>query len=175
VGSAVFSLRWIAANTDVAIRRALEVGIVLSLVACIVAALAEVLSRYLSFLPIEVAWPDEMARGMMAWLAFLGAALLIQSDEHIRLEVPKGWLGGNRGLVMRSLLADTLLIGGLLVVTWSAFEVTVSNASVTLTTIPVPLAVMSASILVGSGCQLYFSLGRLIADIRSARERWTAA
>jgi TRAP-type C4-dicarboxylate transport system permease small subunit len=161
-----------AKAVDAWIQRVLEVALVLTLAACVAAALTAAISRYLPELPIYMAWPDEMARGMMAWMTFLGAAILIRDNEHIRLEVPPGWFGGARGTIVRSMIADFLLVGGLVVVVWSAYAVTASDASVTLTTMQAPLALISGSILVGTLCQFYFGLRQLIRDLRNMRTRW---
>ncbi len=51
----------------------------------IVLTIAQVLSRYLMKFPI--AFSEELARILFIWISFLGAAMVMKEDEHIRLDV----------------------------------------------------------------------------------------
>ncbi len=54
-------------------------------VGVIVLTIAQVLSRYLMKFPI--AFSEELARILFIWISFLGAAMVMKDDEHIRLDV----------------------------------------------------------------------------------------
>jgi TRAP-type C4-dicarboxylate transport system permease small subunit len=164
----------VATALDTVLVRSTELALATTLGACVIAALAQAVARYTPWLPIYVAWPDEMARAMMAWMTFLGAALLVHEDGHIRIELPPTWLGGARGMLVRSLVADVGLVAGVGVVGWSALQLVVSDASAQMVTMPISLALMSGSILVGALLQLYFGLRKMVSDVEAIRGRWLA-
>ena len=55
------------------------------------AALAQVLFRYVLQLPVP--WTEELARTLFTWSMLFGIAVAIRRDEHIRVEVLTGRLG----------------------------------------------------------------------------------
>ena len=54
-------------------------------IAVIFLTIAQVLSRYVMKFPI--AFSEELARILFIWISFLGAAMVMKDDEHIRLDV----------------------------------------------------------------------------------------
>ena len=127
----------------------------------LLSALMSVAGRYVSALAFGADWADETARGMIAWLTFTAAAILIRDDEHIKLEV----LG--RGLPpwaiwLRLTVADVLVTVGLGIVAWSAIAVVRSDSSRALASMPLPAATVSSSILVGTMLQIYFMVRRIV-------------
>lgn len=57
----------------------------LAFIAMFVAALAQVLFRYV--LHVSVPWTEELARVLFTWSMLLGIAIAIRRDEHIRVEL----------------------------------------------------------------------------------------
>jgi TRAP-type transport system small permease protein len=160
---------------DRAVVAVLNVALVLTLSVCVVAGLVQVSARLLPMLPIYVAWPDEMARGSMAWMTFLGAAVLVKRREHIQLGV-LGLISTGTVGVLRRLVSDLVVIASLVIVTYTAVNVVASDFAVSMATIPASSAVMSGSILVGTVGQLYFAtvmlvgtLGTLVGKHRAQR------
>ena len=127
----------------------------------LISALMSVAGRYVPALAFGADWSDETARGMIAWLTFSAAAILVRDDDHIRLEVlTRGqppWVAW-----LRMTISDVLTTMGLGVVAWSAITVARSDTSRMLASLPLPAVTFSASILVGSGLQIYFMVRRIV-------------
>ncbi|HEX7073949.1 MAG TPA: TRAP transporter small permease [Hyphomicrobiaceae bacterium] len=71
--------------------RNLEINIAaLALVAFIVLASAQVISRYGLNRPIP--WIEEVSAILLIWMTFIGAAWLVRKDRHIRVELLEEWV-----------------------------------------------------------------------------------
>jgi TRAP-type C4-dicarboxylate transport system permease small subunit len=54
----------------------------------IVVTLFQVLSRYI--FPVPISFTEEVGRFLFIWISFLGAAIVMNRDEHIRLDLFQG-------------------------------------------------------------------------------------
>jgi TRAP-type C4-dicarboxylate transport system permease small subunit len=89
-------------------------GSALLIVLCLVATL-QVVGRYLFATPL--AWTEEFATIIFAWLVFVGCALALKKREHFVIEIFVDLLpGAPQRLVRRLALALVLLVSGGLVV-----------------------------------------------------------
>jgi TRAP-type transport system small permease protein len=52
--------------------------------------LFQVLSRYI--FPVPISFTEEVGRFLFIWISFLGAAIVMNRDEHIRLDLFQGWV-----------------------------------------------------------------------------------
>ena len=154
-GRATGSVEWFVAGT---------------LAICMGAALIQVAARYLPFLPISIAWPDELARGTMAWMTFVGAAIVARDRGHMALELPESFVPAPLRPI-RMVFIDLVMIAGLLVVIRGGLAIAISDFPVRLTTMPLSAAIMSSAVLVGSALQLLWVLTWLVKDIRSLMSR----
>jgi len=134
---------------------------VVALVAGLLSALMSVAGRYVTALAFGADWADEAARGMIAWLTFSAAAILIRDDEHIKLEIVGRWMPP-WVIWLRVTITDVLITVGLGVVAWSAISVVRSDSSRTLASMPLSAATVSSSILVGTVLQIYFMIQRIL-------------
>lgn len=71
-----------------ALDRALEVIAVAALASLVLLTQFQVLSRYLFSVPI--AFSEEVGRFLFIWTSFLGAAIVMRRNEHIRLDLFQG-------------------------------------------------------------------------------------
>jgi len=74
------------------IRKALFSGVLewvslLAFAALIVLTVIQVLSRYVLKMPVT--FTEEMGRFLFIWVSFLGAALVMKNDSHMRLDILK--------------------------------------------------------------------------------------
>lgn len=109
--------------------RLIERGIAVALL--VVASLAvsiQVPIRYGLYEYFRAGWSDELARLMLVWLVFWGAAILQRTDEHISMPLLVNRLPGRLKRVAR-LFGDlcTLAVLGLLV--WYGYDVASGSAS----------------------------------------------
>lgn len=73
----------------------------------VILCIAQVIFRYV--LSISVNWTEELARAMFVWLAFLGSAVTLIRNEHIRIDfllrrLP-GWMHTVGELIIYTLIA----------------------------------------------------------------------
>jgi TRAP-type C4-dicarboxylate transport system permease small subunit len=68
--------------------RTLEAAAIISFAGLIFMTLFQVLSRYIFSVPI--AFSEEVGRFLFIWISFLGAAIVMERNEHIRLDVFAG-------------------------------------------------------------------------------------
>ncbi len=66
----------------------LELSAILAFAGLIVLTLFQVLSRYLFTFPI--AFSEEVGRFLFIWTSFLGSAIVMKKNEHIRLDLLQG-------------------------------------------------------------------------------------
>ncbi|HSB69165.1 MAG TPA: TRAP transporter small permease [Candidatus Methylomirabilis sp.] len=77
-------------------------------------------------LGVSSVWSEELARFLYVWLVFLGAALLIRDDEHIRVGVLTDRMGKRAGSMLR-ILTILLTLPFVGVLTWGAWTNTWLN------------------------------------------------
>lgn len=75
--------RWIITGLDEAILR-------LSLIAFIVLALLQIITRYVFNAPLQ--WTEEVAVFVLIWMTYIGGWVLLRNDGHVRLEIVENLL-----------------------------------------------------------------------------------
>ncbi len=82
----------------------------------------QVVMRYVLNSPLS--WPEELARYLMIWATFIGAALLVREDGHVRLDYFRGLLRGKLRLFAEIIdrLAAGLFLLSLLWGSWLLLE-----------------------------------------------------
>ncbi|MFA6505804.1 MAG: TRAP transporter small permease [Treponemataceae bacterium] len=71
-----------------AIDKALEILGIVSFAILVLLTLFGVISRYL--FPVPIAFGEEVGRFLFIWTSFLGAAIVMKKNEHIRLDIFQG-------------------------------------------------------------------------------------
>jgi len=131
------------------LRRAEDATLLVVAVALIAAVLLQVLSRYAVGRYVSLAWTDEIARGLMIWLTFIGAAVLERERDHIRVTLAID-LMGPRGRAFADILSDILCAAFLVLVLVSVFDTLRADFSAVMLSVPLPLAVVSVALALGS-------------------------
>jgi TRAP-type C4-dicarboxylate transport system permease small subunit len=117
--------RWaLVARNEVAVKRQLERFNAFLLCIMFLTTLFQVIARVV--LGISSVWSEELARFLYVWVVFLGAALLIRNDEHIRVGLLTDRLGGRAGSMFR-ILTILLTLPFVGVMTWGAWTNTWLN------------------------------------------------
>lgn len=75
--------KWIMSGLDEAILR-------LSLVAFIVLALLQIITRYVMNAPLQ--WTEEVAVFVLIWMTYIGGWVLLRKNAHVRLEIVESLL-----------------------------------------------------------------------------------
>jgi TRAP-type C4-dicarboxylate transport system permease small subunit len=75
--------KWIVSGLDEAILR-------LSLVAFIVLALLQIITRYVMNAPLQ--WTEEVAVFILIWMTYIGGWVLLRKNAHVRLEIVESLL-----------------------------------------------------------------------------------
>lgn len=90
-------------------------------------------------------WPDELIGNMLAALTFIGAALAMRDDEHIRVRLLESLLSVKKALAVR-VLADVVSIWFLLTVAWVSWPIVQRMWRFDLTTLPVPVGIFMITV-----------------------------
>jgi TRAP-type C4-dicarboxylate transport system permease small subunit len=140
------------------------VAIIVIAIPLVASVTLQVISRYFGLgLLLPLAWTDELARSLMPWLTFIGAAILERNRDHIRVTIITDLLG-RRSKAALAFLGDALCAIFLVVVLFSSFETLQSDWVTTLLTMPVSLTFVSLSLTVGSLAMLCHIALRLLAQ-----------
>ncbi len=144
-----------------------NVALLVVVAGLIVSVLLQVMSRYALGNYLSLAWTDEVARGLVAWLTFIGAILLDRDGEHIHVTIVVDLLG-EKAREAVGVLTDLLCIAFLVLVLVSAVGSVAADAQSLMVSVPIPLAAVSVSLVVGSVMMLLHVCVRLylrVADL----------
>jgi TRAP-type C4-dicarboxylate transport system permease small subunit len=113
-------------------------------------------------------WTDEVSRFLMVWLAALGWIMASRKRAHIRIRffvglLPASW---QRGTELAMQAAVTLF--GFLVVRYGV-DLVVRNYNLEATTLPIPMSVMYAPVVVAGFATMLQGLSEVIDVLRPAR------
>jgi TRAP-type C4-dicarboxylate transport system permease small subunit len=130
----------------------------------IVSVLLQVISRYALGNHLSLAWTDEVARSLVAWLTFLGAVLLDRDGEHIHVTIVVDLLGDKARTVV-GVLTDMMCLAYLALVLVSAIGSVEADAYSTMVSIPIPMAVVTSSLAIGAVLMIVHVTARLCGRI----------
>lgn len=137
--------------------------------ACIVVAIAsimglQVFQRYV--MNQSLPWPDELIGNLLAALTFVGGALAMRDDEHIRVRLIEGLLSFRKAMAVR-VLADAVSIGFLLTVAWVSWPIVERMWRFDLTTLPVPVGLFMSTVPIGCVVMSIYLLRSTILHARA--------
>ena len=132
--------------------------------AMVVLLFIQVFSRYALSDPPD--WTEELARAVFIYLTFVGGALAIVRNAHLRIQT----LHERLAPVTRQALDVVLTLVGvvfLAVVVFHSFTLLERLAHQPMTAVPISKAFMFAAVPVGCALMLVFEMGRLVASVRA--------
>lgn len=145
-----------------------QVIVILLLVNIVVNILAQVISRY--FFGKPLVWVEEVATYSFIWATFLGAALALKYERHVKIETFVGRLPARAGALARALvmLVIIVLFVTLLPSMEQAIEVEMRRSTIALP-VQIPSGwFFSVPMTVGAVSMLLTALYRLAAELRFA-------
>jgi len=140
----------------------LVVVLLANIVVCIT---GQVVSRY--FFDRPIVWVEEVATYSFIWAVFLGAAVALKHDQHLRIEIYVGRLGPRGQAAARSLVA--LIILGLFALIlrplWVGMGIEMRRDTIALP-LPLPMGLFfSLPLLVAVVSMTLTTLYRLLAEL----------
>jgi TRAP-type transport system small permease protein len=145
------------------VTRGLE--IVCGLLLAIMAALLflQVVARYLLSSPPE--WTEELARIVFVYITYIGAAVAIARQAHLKIELLPAALPPK----LRSSLRIVWLLAAitfLAVVIWQSHTLLGRLSHQPLTSLPITKAVFFAAVPVGCALMLLYEIAELVGEVR---------
>ncbi len=137
-------------------------GMVL-LVVLVVTTLLQVLSRYVLRQPFD--WTEEAARYVFVWLGMIGAGMAARDRAHFFVDL---FLEHLPSQLRRTVIILTGLVSSafLLVVSWAALELAISNQVQDSPVLTLPMSVPYLAIPVGLGLMAVFTVADTVRSIR---------
>lgn len=127
---------------------------------------SQVLARY--FFNFSLSWSEEIARFAFVWLSFLGAAILVRRDEHIRVTMLVDALPTPLWAVARALQYVGVLICLYFFVS-GGFSLTEAEWSQLAPATQIPMGWIYLIIPVASGLMLLWTLCAIVVDFVHGR------
>ncbi|MGE0503122.1 MAG: TRAP transporter small permease [Rhizobiaceae bacterium] len=111
------------------------------------------------------AWTEEIARYLLMWVTFVGAAVAMRKGTHIAVEALHVFLP-ERGVRVLNFVIDLMVLGFVALLCWFAVAITQRMQIQTMTVFPLPMSIVYAG--VGAGCflMLWRAAGRFLAGMR---------
>jgi TRAP-type C4-dicarboxylate transport system permease small subunit len=116
------------------------------LVVMVCAMTWQVFGRYV--LGRSPAWAEELARYMMVWLTFLGAAAVLRSGSHLTVTALVDHLGP-RGKAVLMALRDVLMFGLCVTLAWASWKFAAINAAQESAAMEIPMSVPNFALVLG--------------------------
>jgi TRAP-type C4-dicarboxylate transport system permease small subunit len=127
---------------------------------------SQVLARY--FFNSSLSWSEEIARFAFVWLSFLGAAMLVRRDEHIRVTLLVNALPTPLWAVARALQYAGVLICLYFFVS-GGFSLTGAEWAQLAPATQIPMGWVYLIIPVASGLMLLWTLSAIAVDLVQGR------
>ncbi len=113
----------------------------------------------------SLAWTEEIARYMLMWLTFIGAAVAMRRGTHIAVEFAHVFLPAPAVRVLNFVI-DVLVVGFVGLLCWFAIQITRRMQIQTMTVIEWPMSIVYGGITVGCLFMFWRSLQRFTAGLR---------
>lgn len=135
-----------AARVSRAIEAVIDVLAIVMLVVMVASMSWQVFGRYV--LGRSPAWAEELARYLMVWLTFLGAAAVLRSGGHLTVTALIDALGPRaRGAVLW--LRDLIVFGLCVVLAWASWKFAQLNLAQESAAMEIPMAVPNFALVAG--------------------------
>ena len=135
-----------AARLARAIEVAINTLVIFMLVVMVCSMGWQVFGRYV--LGRSPAWAEELARYMMVWLTFLGAAAVLRSGAHLTVTAFHDFLGA-RGKSALLVLRDLIMFGLCVSMSWAGWKFAALNAVQESAAMEIPMSVPNFALAAG--------------------------
>ena len=129
----------------------------------VVTTLLQVISRYVFRQPFD--WTEETARYVFVWLGMIGAGMAARDRAHFFVDLllerlPRGL--GRMVIILTGLVSSAFLV----VVSWAAFDLAISNHVQDSPVLTIPMSVPYLAIAVGLVLMAIFTAADTVRNIR---------
>jgi TRAP-type C4-dicarboxylate transport system permease small subunit len=135
------------------------------MLAMLFATSIQVLARYALADLVTVPWTEELARLLLVWAAFWGAAILQRSDDHISMTVVFDWLPPAARLAAR-LLGDVITLAILGLVAWHGWRTALRQMAMSTVSLGVPIAVFILPVALSATLMIVHTARVMIRRVR---------
>ena len=150
---------------DKAIMKLIEIVCILFSLTMAAVIVLQIASRQIGS---PLMWTEEIARIMMVWMVFLGAAYLynLKSNGHIRVDILDQILP-RAALPVVAVIANVIVFAVLVVLIYYGFRLSsTSSRQLTTTALTIPFAYIYLAIPVSAAFMLFFSIRNLAIWVR---------
>lgn len=116
----------------------------------------------------SMAWTEEIARYLLIWVTFIGAATAIRRGTHISVEALLHFLPARITAIFRFAI-DIVTVGFIGLLCWFAVDITERMQIQTMTVTDWPMSIVYGGVAFGCFLMLYRAIRMLSAN---ARRRW---
>jgi TRAP-type C4-dicarboxylate transport system permease small subunit len=113
----------------------------------------------------SLAWTEEIARYLLMWVTFIGAAVAMRRGTHIAVEFAHVFLPAAAVRVLNFVI-DVLVVGFVGLLCWFAISITRRMQIQTMTVVEWPMSIVYGGIAVGCFLMLWRSVQRFLAAMR---------
>ncbi|WP_158259787.1 TRAP transporter small permease [Phyllobacterium phragmitis] len=113
----------------------------------------------------SLSWTEEIARYLLMWITFIGAAIAMRRGTHISVEVAHLFLPAPLVRVLNFVI-DVLVVGFVGLLCWFSISITKLMQIQTMTVFPWPMSIVYGGIALGCFLMLWRAVQRFIADMR---------
>jgi TRAP-type C4-dicarboxylate transport system permease small subunit len=140
------------------------------MLAMLFATSIQVLARYALADLVTVPWTEELARLLLVWAAFWGAAMLQRSDDHISMTVVFDWLPRSAQLGAR-LLGDVVTLALLALVAWHGWRTALRQMVMSTVSLGLPISVFILPVALAASLMIAHTVVVMVRRVRGGPVR----
>jgi TRAP-type C4-dicarboxylate transport system permease small subunit len=125
----------------------------------------QVLARYALADLVTVPWTEELARLLLVWVAFWGAAILQRSDDHISMAVVFDWLPRPLQLAVR-LLGDLIALAVLGLVAWYGWRTALRQMVMSTVSLGLPISAFIIPVALAATLMIVHTIRLMVLRVR---------
>lgn len=139
--------------------RPLRIAVGVALIVVVGVTLLQIALRY--FFNAPLVWSEELAKLLIVWIAFIGAAAVCWDGRHLNVDVFYTMLPPRPRSVVRALNA-LISIAFLAVLGWTSVKLVILENVQDLSALPLPAGVVRLAATVGAALMIAAIIGRIV-------------
>ncbi|MBN7755246.1 MULTISPECIES: TRAP transporter small permease [Alphaproteobacteria] len=139
--------------------RPLRIAVGLMLIVVVGVTLLQIILRY--FFNAPLVWSEELAKLLIVWIAFIGAAAVCWDGRHLNVDVFFLMLPQKARNVVRYINAG-ISIGFLAILGWTSVKLVILENMQDLSALPLPAGVVRLAATVGAALMILAIIGRIV-------------
>ncbi len=139
--------------------RPLRIAVGLMLIVVVGVTLLQIILRY--FFNAPLVWSEELAKLLIVWIAFIGAAAVCWDGRHLNVDVFFLMLPQKARNVVRYINAG-ISVGFLAILGWTSVKLVILENMQDLSALPLPAGVVRLAATVGAALMILAIIGRIV-------------